>query len=248
VTAAAEDVTEMSEPGRALTARDSGAKVTRPAVAALRREASGQPSQAGASVVSVTPAVEARCGSPHSAALSQPQIKTHAAKTHTTDRDSSTAAARVDWRRDANIEVSITNDRLFRPTRRHLPLPFNYFRAVDILSRTGCGRGRGTPVAKPAGHKGVKPMMSFRKHAVGSTRRPDSLLGGRARGAKAGALLALLLLAQTGAFAAPGQQQGAPPAPAAEPAVEAKIPIRVKRVETPDGPGVVATIGEFPED
>jgi len=58
--------------------------------------------------------------------------------------------------------------------------------------------------------------------------------------------LALLLLAQTGAPAAtrPQKQQVAP----AEPAVEAKIPIRVKRVETPDGPGVVATIGEFPED
>src|SRR5215204_1648706 len=77
-------------------------------------------------------------------------------------------------------------------------------------------------------------MMSFRKHAAGSTRRPDSFLGGRARGAKAGALLALLLLVQTGAAAAP--------------AVESKIPIRVMRVETPDGPGVVATIGEFPED
>ena len=91
-------------------------------------------------------------------------------------------------------------------------------------------------------------MMSFRKHAAGSTRRPDSFLRGRARGAKAGALLALLLLAQTGAFAAPRQQkQQAAPA-AAEPAVEAKIPIRVKRVEMPDGQGLVATIGEFPED
>jgi hypothetical protein len=59
--------------------------------------------------------------------------------------------------------------------------------------------------------------------------------------------LALLLLAQTGALAAPRQQKQQA-APAAEPAVEAKIPIRVKRVETPDGPGVVATIGEFPED
>ena len=91
-------------------------------------------------------------------------------------------------------------------------------------------------------------MMSFRKHAAGSTRRPDSFLGGRALGAKAGALLALLLLVQTGASAAPRQQkQPAAPA-AAEPAVESKIPIRVMRVETPDGPGVVATIGEFPED
>jgi hypothetical protein len=92
-------------------------------------------------------------------------------------------------------------------------------------------------------------MMSFRKHAAGSTRRPDSFLRGRARGAKAGVLLALLLLAQTGAFAAPRQQKQRQSAPAAaEPAVEAKIPIRVQRVETGDGPGVVATIGEFPED
>ena len=91
-------------------------------------------------------------------------------------------------------------------------------------------------------------MNSFRKHAAGSTRRPDSFLRGRARGAKAGALLALLLLAQTGAPAAPRQQKQQVAPAAAEPAVEAKIPIRVKRVETPDGPGVVATIGEFPED
>lgn len=91
-------------------------------------------------------------------------------------------------------------------------------------------------------------MNSFRKHAAGSTRRLDSFLRGRARGAKAVALLALLLLAQTSAFAAPRQQKGQETPVAAEPAVEAKIPIRVKRVETADGPGVVATIGEFPED
>lgn len=91
-------------------------------------------------------------------------------------------------------------------------------------------------------------MMSFRKHAKGRTRRPDSLLGRGARGAKAAALLALLLVAQTGVTAAPlGQKPQAAPA-AAEPAAESKIPIRVKRFETPDGPGVVATIGEFPED
>ena len=92
-------------------------------------------------------------------------------------------------------------------------------------------------------------MNSFRKHAAGSTRRPDSFLKGRARGAKAAALLALLLLAQAGAFAAPPRQQKRQAAPAAaEPAAEGKIPIRVRRVETPDGPGVVATIGEFPQD
>lgn len=94
-------------------------------------------------------------------------------------------------------------------------------------------------------------MMSFRKHAAESTRRPDSFLWRRAL--EAVALLTLLLAAHAVASAAPRQQQqqepqAAPAAAAAEPAVEAKIPIRVKRVETPDGPGVVATIGEFPED
>ena len=88
-------------------------------------------------------------------------------------------------------------------------------------------------------------MMSFRKHAAGSTRRPDSFLWRRAL--EAVALLTLLLAAQAVAGAAPRQQKPQD-APAAEPAVEAKIPIRVKRFETPDGPGVVATIGEFPED
>jgi hypothetical protein len=90
-------------------------------------------------------------------------------------------------------------------------------------------------------------MMSFRKHAAGSTRRPDSFLWRRAL--EAVALLALLLAARAVAGAATPQQKQPPAEPAAAaPAVEAKIPIRVKRVETPDGPGVVATIGEFPED
>ncbi|MET0646321.1 MAG: hypothetical protein ABW208_06840 [Pyrinomonadaceae bacterium] len=74
------------------------------------------------------------------------------------------------------------------------------------------------------------------------------MLRRRARGAKAAALLVLLLFAQLSAFAAPRQQKPQDAPAAAEPAVEAKIPIRVTRVETPDGPGVVATIGEFPED
>ena len=89
-------------------------------------------------------------------------------------------------------------------------------------------------------------MMSFRKHAERSTRRPDSFLWRRAL--EAVALLTLLLAAHVAAGAAPQQQkQQAAPA-AAEPAVEAQVPIRVKRFETADGPGVVATIGEFPED
>ena len=96
-------------------------------------------------------------------------------------------------------------------------------------------------------------MRSFRKHAAGSTRRPDSFLYRRAL--EAFALLTLLFVGQAVAGAAPRQQpkqqpkqREAPAADTGEPAVEAKIPIRVRRVETPDGPGVVATIGEFPED
>ena len=90
-------------------------------------------------------------------------------------------------------------------------------------------------------------MMSFRKHAERSTRRPDSFLWRRAM--EAVALLTLLLAAHVAAGAAqPQQKQQAAPAAAAEPAVEARVPIRVERFETADGPGVVATIGEFPED
>jgi len=89
-------------------------------------------------------------------------------------------------------------------------------------------------------------MMSFRKHAAGRTRRPDSFLYRRAF--EAVALLTLLLVAHAVAGAAPRQQKRQEAPAAAEPAVEAKVPIRVRRVETPDGPGVVATIGEFPED
>jgi hypothetical protein len=99
-------------------------------------------------------------------------------------------------------------------------------------------------------------MNSFRKHATQSTRRPNSLLRRRAR---ATLLLAALLVAPLSAPAAPRQQpqqaQKAEPQQTqkaepqqAEPVEEDKIPIRVKRVETADGPGVVATIGEFPSD
>ena len=103
-------------------------------------------------------------------------------------------------------------------------------------------------------------MISFRKHAAANTRRPNSLLGRRTHAA---ALLSLLL-AGTWAAAAPRQNEGAKSragqAPAAAPekptraaqeadaASESKIPVRVTRVNTPDGPGVFATIGEFPED
>lgn len=106
-------------------------------------------------------------------------------------------------------------------------------------------------------------MISFRKHAAESTRRPNSLLGRRtAESATRFALLTFVLLAAAaGAAASPRvQTQGQAGAKGAEPAAkgegaeggeageEARIPIRVTRVETPNGPGVVATIGEFPSD
>ncbi|HEX8501872.1 MAG TPA: hypothetical protein VF659_14915 [Pyrinomonadaceae bacterium] len=106
-------------------------------------------------------------------------------------------------------------------------------------------------------------MISFRKHAAESTRRPNSLLGRRnlkvAEAAPRFALLTFMLLAGANmAASAPrvqkpgraGAKTAKPAAesPQAEPAEEARIPIRVTRVETPDGPGVVATIGEFPSD
>jgi hypothetical protein len=108
-------------------------------------------------------------------------------------------------------------------------------------------------------------MISFRKHAPESTRRPNSLLNGHGRRARAGALL-ILLLATPWAVAAPRQNggaksrggrtpasapgkatggaRGAAEAPVADP----KIPVRVTRVNMPEGPGVFATIGEFPDD
>jgi hypothetical protein len=105
-------------------------------------------------------------------------------------------------------------------------------------------------------------MISFRKHAPGNTHRPDSLLRRRTHAAA----LLTVLLAATWAAAAPAQNGGAKSgggrAPAAAPekpaqetkaaggvsVAESKIPVRVTRVNTPEGPGVVATIGEFPED
>jgi hypothetical protein len=112
-------------------------------------------------------------------------------------------------------------------------------------------------------------MNSFRKHAPGNTQRPNSLLKPRAHVAGAAALLLTLLLVAPCASASPQQSEGtksrdgqtAAPAKtesgaAAEKtengaeasAADPKIPVRVTRVNTADGPAVVATIGEFPED
>lgn len=108
-------------------------------------------------------------------------------------------------------------------------------------------------------------MNSFRKHAPESTRRPNSLLNSRSRRTRAAALL-ILLLAAPWAVAAPRQKEGSKSrdgqAPSAAPGkttdgaqaptvasvADSKIPVRITRVNTPEGPGVFATIGEFPED
>jgi hypothetical protein len=108
-------------------------------------------------------------------------------------------------------------------------------------------------------------MISFRKHAPESTRRLNSLLDRRSRRTRAVALL-ILLLAAPWALAAPRQKEGGRSrdgqAPAAAPGkaaggaqgaaeasvADSKIPVRVTRVNTPEGPGVFATIGEFPDD
>lgn len=110
-------------------------------------------------------------------------------------------------------------------------------------------------------------MISSRKRAGGNTGCPISFLGGRANPSpRLAALLIILLLAPAGAFAAPrqkgaarhrsgGRAADAPRRPAREAAARgedadggAGIPVHISRLETPDGPYVVATIGDFPSD
>lgn len=70
------------------------------------------------------------------------------------------------------------------------------------------------------------------------------------RGLCAATLLSLLLVAATPS--ALGQKQDAPKEGAtvteSPGASDAKIPMRIKRYETDDGPVIAATIGEFPSD
>jgi hypothetical protein len=113
-------------------------------------------------------------------------------------------------------------------------------------------------------------MISFRKRAFGNTGCPISFLGGLGPHAnpspRLAALIIILLLAAVGVFASPRQKEaakaqsdgrvaGAPQSSAREAAGRgeesdggAKIPIRVSRLDTPDGPYIVATIGDFPTD
>jgi hypothetical protein len=120
-------------------------------------------------------------------------------------------------------------------------------------------------------------MISFRKRALKNTGWPISFLGGRGPRAKASpslpALVILLLLAAAGADASPRQKNSAKPRGGEHTAdaqresargadgqsekadgqgekadADSKIPVRISRLETPDGPYIVATIGDFPAD
>jgi hypothetical protein len=61
---------------------------------ALRKAASGHPSEVGVFAVTVTSTAEAKCASPCAALRSQPQINTQAANTHKIEMGSSAATAR----------------------------------------------------------------------------------------------------------------------------------------------------------
>jgi hypothetical protein len=113
-------------------------------------------------------------------------------------------------------------------------------------------------------------MITFRKRADGDAgcfisflnrRRPRANLSPRLA-----ALTFIFLFAAAGAFASPRQKEAskaqsgehvadAPQQPAreapgrsAETGADAKIPIHISRLDTPDGPYIVATIGDFPSD
>jgi hypothetical protein len=134
-------------------------------------------------------------------------------------------------------------------------------------SDTELGHNPALPLL-PERRKGEKPMITFRNHAIASTDCHVSLLGQgpRKSGAKVprlAALIIILLVAASGVFASPRQKQQAKGHAAGEPStqnqnqgeetkedskLDAKIPIRLTRLDTPDGPCVLATIGDFPTD
>ena len=90
-------------------ASNFGLGVERPVVVAVRKEATGQPSQSGASSVPVISTVERTTGGTCASALSRAQIRTQAAKTHRRHRGINAATARTNWMRGLGIEESITD-------------------------------------------------------------------------------------------------------------------------------------------
>ena len=109
--------------------------------------------------------------------------------------------------------------------------------------------------------RGKKPMIRFRTHATASTAFHVSPSGRLPRRGDAGrssaALIILLFVASASTFATPrpgnhvGKHKAAEPstrAQAQKTKRDAKVPVSVSRLETPDGPGIIAIIGEFPRD
>ena len=112
-------------------------------------------------------------------------------------------------------------------------------------------------------------MISFRKHALSDTGCSVSFLGGRGRRANPSPGLAALAVCEqcankylyepqqkgagkprSGEHVADAQKESAPEAAGRDEKSggDSKIPIRISRLETPDGPYIVATIGDFPAD
>jgi hypothetical protein len=104
-------------------------------------------------------------------------------------------------------------------------------------------------------------MITFRKHATASPAFHVSPFGRLACRGDAGrffaALIIPLLVASATALATPKSRKHVGKHKAAEPSTraqaqktkrDAKVPISVSRLETPDGPGLIAIIGEFPSD
>lgn len=105
-------------------------------------------------------------------------------------------------------------------------------------------------------------MIRFRKHATANTAfhvSPSGRLPLRGdAGRSSAALIILLFVASASTFATPrpgklvGKRKAAEPSTCAQAQKtkrDAKVPVSVSRLETPDGPpGIVAIIGEFPCD
>jgi hypothetical protein len=127
---------------------------------------------------------------------------------------------------------------------------------------------RGIPLAQWGG-KGEKLMNTFRKHALWMTRRFDSRLIRRPRGARAvprivAALSVMLAAAAHGAAAQTPEgfeaqsagraresvtkTEGRAPSAEAGGRAASEVPVKVYVAGTPEDPYIVARIGDFPEE
>ncbi|MFL6227329.1 MAG: hypothetical protein ACJ741_00965, partial [Pyrinomonadaceae bacterium] len=127
---------------------------------------------------------------------------------------------------------------------------------VLTLSRDTCRHCACSPKAS-----GGKLMITFRKHTIVSTDCHVSLLRMSPRrgciGIRFAALFILAFVASATAFATPRHGKHVRRHIAAEPSTrahaektepDAKVPIRYTRLDLPEGPGIIADIGEFAFD